>query len=433
MTAKHKNILPKWFDSELIAYALFAVISVGTVFYLFYYDPVNYTRLITEDKFAEYGTFVSFAVAGILLLTLSLKRGPAVRRIIWGVIGIVTLLLAAEEISWGQRIIDVRTPDILSLHNKQGEITLHNLVAFDSVNRRLHIIASYLILAYLVLSIAVLALMPRLEEKLASIGLRLIQIKLIPVFLLAPYFFISYPAAKADEIGEFFLGIAVLMWAVDLFLASAKRINISSFRSVLVMAGMLLVVSVLSAMLTYRHSSELTMRLNHMASVDYPSFRMYEQALSLYTYIYEHPRYLTKETRVNHARLLQMSGKQSEAAQILSQEAIDLEARKSAEPLNSYQLRQLGVIYTLLLENELADDYFDQAIEFDNKKLAAASSPDEKAELLWSISKTMIEQGKIAAAITSIEQAIEYAHSPVFRFNLEKEKKRLGKKLDGYS
>ena len=41
---------------------------------------------------------------------------------------------AGEEISWGQRIFNIQTPDELKSMNVQGEITLHNLDIFNRTN-----------------------------------------------------------------------------------------------------------------------------------------------------------------------------------------------------------------------------------------------------------------------------------------------------------
>lgn len=422
-----RNKNQNWYNFELLAYAMFTFLSIGAILYLFYYDPVNFTRFITEDHFAEYGTSVCFGLAGVILLTLSFMRGPKIRRIIWIFIGVTALVIAAEEISWGQRIFNVGTPGILSEHNLQKEVTLHNLVAFDTINQMIHTAVSYMILMYLIFSLVVLTSMPHLEEKLTDIGLPLIQIRLIPVFLLAPYFFIFYPTAKAEEIGELFLGVAVLIWAVDLFLISIERKRFNSFTSVFAVTGIVFLAAIISGGLSYRHSTGITMRLNNMAFSGYQNLGMHEQAQELYTYIYQHPQHLTHETRINHARMLQTTGKKSEAIQILSKAARELEAKEPLKNSNSNQLRLLGMIYMLLEDNTLADNNFDKAIKVDQKRLTTDLAPDEKASTLWSISQTMKTRGDTEAAITHIEQAIKYAHSLALRHQLEQQLSELMK------
>ena len=420
-----KNNTKNLFNFELLVYALLSALSVSAIFYLFYNSPVYYTYLISEDHIAEYGTSVCFGLAGLILLALSFSRGPKVRRVMWMLIGVMALLIAAEEISWGQRIFNVATPDIISDHNIQEEITLHNLAAFESVNNSLHSIASYLILTYLIFSLLVLTLMPRLEEKFTAIGLPLIQPRLVPVFLLAPYFLLFYPTSKSDEIGELFLGVAVLMWAVDLFLVSRENRRFNSFTSTLIMTGALLLAFGMSVGLANWHEKDITYRLNLMASRDYPKQGMYEQAKLIYSYIYQHPQHLNEKTRLNNAKMLQAIGKETEATELFLLAARDLEAKQPLKKSNSKQLRLLGIVYLSLMEHTRADDYFDKSVEVDQMILTQNTTPDEKAETFWSISQTMQARGDTKSAITNIEKAIRYADSPVLRMELEQQLKEL--------
>ena len=416
---------------ELLAYSVFASFFVGAIFYLFYYSPVNYTFLISEDYIAEYGTSVSFGLAGIILLVLSTLRGPKVRRVIWMLIGVVALVIAAEEISWGQRIFSVDTPGILSQHNIQKEITLHNLAVFNTVNQALHTIVSYLILMYLVFSMIVLTSMPRLEKMFTASGLPLIHLRLIPVFLLAPYFFIFNPTVNAAEFGELFLGVAVLMWAVDLYLVSNGRRRFNDFTSVLAMADMLILSAIISWGLADRHSLDLSTQveqrntLNLAAARDFPVREMYQQAQSIYDYIYQHPQYLGRVTRINHGKMLLKIGQEEKAVEILSIAAKEIEAKEPIKTSNSRQLRRLGIIYKLQMQDALADNYFDKSIVVDRRKLDLSSDPDEKADILWSISRTMQERGDLPAAISYVEQAIEAAQSSRLHFRLGKALKVL--------
>ena len=429
----NKDHNQNWCDIELLVYALFAALAAGIVFYLFYYDPVNFALFITEDHFAEYGTSVSFGLAGIILLILSLAPGPKIRRVVWIFIGITALVIAAEEISWGQRIFNIETPTSLREQNLQNEVSIHNLAAFQSYNRKLRYYASYLILSYLIVSLTVPALKPRLAKTFTNIGIPLIPIRLFPVFLLAPYFFIFTPLAKNDELVELFLGITVLIWAVDLSTLSIGRKQFSSFTSVLTSTGILLLAGIITAGLTYKHSASAgaTYRLNLMASRDYYNREMYGQAKTIYTHIYHHPQYLMENTRINHAKMLQATGEEAQATQILIKAATHLEAKVLQKDSNKLRFRRLGVIYMMLAESKLADNYFDKSIEVDQRKLALNPTPDEKAKLLLSISQTMEARGDISSAINNIERANKYVQSAALRFHLERRLKKLVKLQTG--
>lgn len=40
-------------------------------------------------------------------------------------------LAAGEEVSWGQRVFNIKTPDSIAKHNMQNEFNLHNLEIFN--------------------------------------------------------------------------------------------------------------------------------------------------------------------------------------------------------------------------------------------------------------------------------------------------------------
>lgn len=162
-----------------------------------------------------------------------------------------------------------------------------------------------------------------LKERLLDIGLPILPIKLLPMFLLVVYFLLFHPTAKWDEIGEFFLGIAVMLWAIDLFIGNYWDKQPAKFTFIKVSAGAFLVLAFLLTCLMYIRPGSIGWRLNKMASRDYPSFKMYDQAQVLYEYIYKHPKYILPDTRKNHAAMLLEAGKQAEASNIISQESIE--------------------------------------------------------------------------------------------------------------
>ena len=62
---------------------------------------------------------------------------------------LLLLLLFAEEISWGQRILNIKTPEIISEINFQKEITLHNLTVIQDKNNSLSYVLFGILVAYL--------------------------------------------------------------------------------------------------------------------------------------------------------------------------------------------------------------------------------------------------------------------------------------------
>ncbi len=93
---------------------------------------INLTR---EDNVIQWFQF--FFLLATAFYCLRIVRGHGIfykERIIANgfiVFFVLTLLLAFEEISWGQRFFDIPTPDFIKQINVQNEITLHNLGYFQ--------------------------------------------------------------------------------------------------------------------------------------------------------------------------------------------------------------------------------------------------------------------------------------------------------------
>jgi hypothetical protein len=96
-------------------------------------DPAKLWRLLGEDGIVEWMQFLCFTViAGLLgFATLERWRQPAggsrLQVLALGGLTLLVALAAVEEISWFQRILDVKSPDFFVQNNRQAETNLHNL------------------------------------------------------------------------------------------------------------------------------------------------------------------------------------------------------------------------------------------------------------------------------------------------------------------
>lgn len=90
---------------------------------------------VPEAWFAEDGPFeyltVLILLAVAVLALAGLYRGYArldrAERILLAVFALALVVLAGEEASWGQRILNIETPENLKASNYQGELNVHNL------------------------------------------------------------------------------------------------------------------------------------------------------------------------------------------------------------------------------------------------------------------------------------------------------------------
>lgn len=95
-------------------------------------DPDGYYHFIQEDGPVEYSSAIFWAIGAMALVIFSLRqiRGATANR--YQAIAMFLLIAffivsSGEEISWGQRIFALETPELLKSVNVQNEITLHNI------------------------------------------------------------------------------------------------------------------------------------------------------------------------------------------------------------------------------------------------------------------------------------------------------------------
>ena len=95
-----------------------------------YKRPGLYKQLVIEDGVVEWATVVVYVMAAVLGMGLC-RRLVARRSYGWaslyGVMSLAFVFIALEEISWGQRIFGVATPEYFQQRNVQGEIGFHNM------------------------------------------------------------------------------------------------------------------------------------------------------------------------------------------------------------------------------------------------------------------------------------------------------------------
>ena len=112
----------------LIVIAVF----LGYAVYLSRSDPDAFRHaLVVEDGFVEWMTVIVLIVTMIVCFrrVIVLRQHRSLLFLfVTGLVGLFCLFGAGEEISWGQRIVGLESPEFFQDNNAQGEIGLHNLV-----------------------------------------------------------------------------------------------------------------------------------------------------------------------------------------------------------------------------------------------------------------------------------------------------------------
>jgi hypothetical protein len=158
------------FPEKLVLAAVVLVIAVG--FLLFYTDYALYTAYTTEDALVEWltvlgllmGAYVCFGRAfriatskGVLFLVTALVMGG------------VLFLAAGEEISWGQRLFGIESPEYFKKNNTQAETNIHNLIVGGvRINRWIFSFLLTAVLAFYLIILPVLYRKKRWAQRLVQ-------------------------------------------------------------------------------------------------------------------------------------------------------------------------------------------------------------------------------------------------------------------------
>jgi len=125
-------------------YLLLVIVAIP--YFLMFLPRHLFYELTREDGIFEDVSAVYYllAILGCFLLCANAEnfRNPAdratyfrfTRRYAFLLLGLFFFVSLGEEISWGQRILDYETPEVIEEHNVQGEFNVHNLEVFNPVD-----------------------------------------------------------------------------------------------------------------------------------------------------------------------------------------------------------------------------------------------------------------------------------------------------------
>lgn len=95
------------------------------------FNPAQLNIITKEDGIIEYLSVLFLLAcccfAAILAFKFSDNRA---RRITHTLLALLFFVMAGEEISWGQRLFNIETPEVLENINIQGELNFHNLFGY---------------------------------------------------------------------------------------------------------------------------------------------------------------------------------------------------------------------------------------------------------------------------------------------------------------
>src|SRR3989338_5948513 len=213
--------------------------------YLFqFYFPVAYNYFVSEDSWVEYGTFVCYMMAGLLILRTMIKD-RSVRRPGYMLLCLGLFFVAMEEISWGQRLFGIRTPYMIAQYNAQSELSLHNASFFPAEH-----FLFYAILIWAVIVPEISRRFERLGVFLKAVGVPLVSREIYPYFISGFFLRKFNVVIRNAELGEFIIGLAFLIFSVENFRRICKNSAETNLTKKRLIGGILMIVLAVTALIT---------------------------------------------------------------------------------------------------------------------------------------------------------------------------------------
>ena len=398
---KNKDIFP------IIVGVITACFVLVLIYALDYYHPVGYSFFVSEDNWGEYGSFVFYFYASILV-TIAICRNARYRRPGYIVFALVCFILAMEEISWGQRLFDIETPEVLYQYNIQEELNFHNIVEYYlDIEYAFVLVVGFwgIILPILQWWLKAIAI---ISEKL---GIPTLSIKYWPFLALALFFYIRSPLYRSDEITEILLAFCCFGCAFDIYVDHAKvslekRISITAFSITLT----LLIIGSIVFLRWYKTDIEsLGYNLNWNAQKSYMDKGRYTQAEMIFDYILQHPDFVLEDTYWHFGRLLQQIGKHDKSTTIILAGVKDLDGRIS-DSVDDLELHlNKGKLYGLLQANTQKMEEFRIVEDKASNYITKTSDSEEREWAFLALAQMSFELGQIEKAIVYLEKAENHA------------------------
>ena len=129
-----------------ISIFIFPIILIIVFFSIKFILPDTYKALIQEDTWLEYLQALFYFLAAIFAFfsaILFFKNNMFIHAVLYSFLTVGLLFIAIEEISWGQRIFNIESSDYFLEHNKQEEITIHNLKPIQNILHDIYIAVGF--------------------------------------------------------------------------------------------------------------------------------------------------------------------------------------------------------------------------------------------------------------------------------------------------
>lgn len=191
--------------------------------------PLAYIVATYEDLVGEWAQVFLFSATMLLSLKVACYRSQY--RIFFAVLALACFYVVGEEISWGQRIFDISTPEFFKEHNLQNETNLHNFLT-GPINTWTKQILEFGIAAGLVGYGLLFPYLLRVRLKVAvwfsAKGLPAPPLYLWPFFVASAFLELGLISFNEAEIAEILIPLALAITALNYLLALRQKSNLET-------------------------------------------------------------------------------------------------------------------------------------------------------------------------------------------------------------
>lgn len=214
-----------WWQKHYQKVLLYAPFVMAIGFLIICLWPFNYVKeIVKEDHLIENLEFWVLFLGSMLIIFKTIKTKktrPIFLNLFFIFLALILFFLAGEEISWGQRVFNLTTPEKLAQINRQNEITLHNINAVQGVTENLY--------ALIGVSCGLLWLIPKKYTKKHWWTEIFIPRSYLFGFFLMPGIYYCYPLYSGSNLiidwAEFFellLYIGIVIHCLNIYKISKK-------------------------------------------------------------------------------------------------------------------------------------------------------------------------------------------------------------------
>lgn len=203
---------------------LFTIITTGLFCILNLKFHAALDWVCKEDSITETSSAILYFIASILFIYINKKEG--FRNIwYWGYF-LLFFVIAGEEISWGQRIFGIETPEGLAGINVQKEINIHNLQGIHHPIRAVALVVIFGICYAIPVTDRLIKFFNNLYNKINMpvfpLGLIIIPTAAI-LYMVIPRVFFGDEIFNWDEMGEWYLSVGFFLFSLSLLKKKTKQ------------------------------------------------------------------------------------------------------------------------------------------------------------------------------------------------------------------